>query len=158
MKDSDVLFDFARKLFGEPYQHSVVNNQRVLSWRVMDNFHQHTITIGHMNGSCSLDINWEQEHFGNGNCVSVNYKTFKSDWQDQIANFIETIKKPWEEWTEGEFIEDPMWIYLFLKANGSVSDSLHNFMVLMSYEDSDNKYVKRYFQEWRRSQPASSEG
>lgn len=158
MRDSDVLFDVAKKFLGEPHQYSVVNNQRVLSWRVMDNFHQHTITIGHLNGGGSLDINWEQEYFGNDNCVSVNLNTFKSDWKDRIFGFVESIRKPWDEWTEGEFLEDPMWIYLFFKANGSVSEALHNAMTLSSYEDPNNKYVKRYFQEWQSSVSRSPAG
>jgi hypothetical protein len=157
MRDSDVLFDVAKKFLGEPSHYSVANNQRVLSWRVMDNFCQHTIAIG-LNGGGSLDINWEQEYFGNDNCVSVNLNTFKSDWKGRMFNFIESIKKPWEDWAEGEFLEDPMWIYLFFKANGSVSDSLHSAMTLSSYEDPNNKYVKRYFQEWQSSPPRSSPG
>jgi hypothetical protein len=154
MRDSDVLFDVAKNFLGEPNQYSVVNNKRVLSWRVMDNFRQHTITIGHLNGSCHLEIEWEQEHFNNGNCVSVNLNTFKSDWKDRMFSFVESIKKPWEDWTEGEFLEDPMWIYLFWRANGSIPESLHTAMVLSS----DNKYVKRYFKECQSSPPRLSHG
>ena len=36
MRNSDVLFDVAKKFLGEPNQYSVVNNKRVLSWRVME--------------------------------------------------------------------------------------------------------------------------
>jgi len=92
MRDSDVLFDVAKKFLGEPNQYSLANNKRALNWRVMDNFRQHTITIEHLHGSCHLEIAWEQEHFGNGNCVSVNLNTFKSDWRDRMFNFVESVE------------------------------------------------------------------
>jgi hypothetical protein len=158
MRKSENLFEVARACLGDPNQHSVVNSRRVLNWIVMDNHSQHTITVGHDDGSDLLEINWEQDYFSNDNTVFVNYSTFRSDWRERVIDFIEKIKKPWVEWAEEEFLENPMWIYLFLKANGSVSDSLHSAMTLSSYENPNNEYVKRYFQEWKRLRHPSKEG
>ena len=152
---SKVLFEAARVCFGEPNMHSVVNSKTIMSWHLMDNFWKHTITIGYEDGHDSTDIQWEAERFDSGNAVCVNWKTFTLVWVDKIHDFIENIKKPWDSWTEDELLQDPMWIYFFWRANGSMPESLHTAMVLSG---GDNKYVKRYFQECQSSPPRSSPG
>jgi hypothetical protein len=150
-----VLFEAAKSCFGKPNMHSVVNLRTVMSWRLMDNLHQHTITIGYEDGHDSIDIQWEAELFDSGNAVCVNWKTFTPAWVNKIHDFIENIKKPWDSWTEDELIQDPMWIYFFWKANGFMPESLHTAMVLSG---GDNKFVKRYFRECQSSPPRSSPG
>ena len=153
-----VLFEAAKGCFGEPNMRSVVNSKTVMSWRLMDNFHQHTITIGYEDGHDSVDLHWESESFDGGNAVCVNWKTYTPSWSKKVHDFIERIKKPWDSWTEDELLGDPMWIYFFWKANGSIPESLHSSMVLSSYESPEDEYVRRYFQEWQNSLPRSSQG
>ena len=150
-----VLFEAAKECFGEPNMRSVVNSKTVMSWHLMDNFHQHTITIGYEDGHDSIDLQWESERFDSGNAVCVNWKTFTLAWANKIHGFIENVKKPWDSWTEEELLQNPMWIYFFWRSNGSIPEPLHNAMVLSG---GDNQYVKRYFQEWQSSLPRSSPG
>jgi hypothetical protein len=155
-----VLLEAAKEYFGEPHQRSVSGNyyagplKTVMNWVVMDNFSRHSITIGYEDGRDSIDFNWETESFSSGNAVCVNLKTHNPAWTKKVWDFIEAVKKPWDSWTEDELLQDPMWIYLFWRANGSIPESLHNAMVLSG----DNEYVKRYFQEWQGSPPRSSPG
>jgi len=153
-----VLLEAAKECFGEPYQRSMSitpqGSQSIYNWIVMDNFSRHSITIGYEDGRDSIDFNWETESFSGGNAVCVNLKTHNPGWTKKVHDFIDVIKKPWDSWTEDELLQDPMWIYFFWKANGSIPDSLHNAMVLSR----DNEYVRRYFQEWQSSPPRSSQG
>lgn len=155
-----VLFEAAWDCFGEPHQRSVSGStagplKTIMSWVVMDNLAQHTITIGYLDGADFIDLNWETEKFDSGNAVCVNLKTFTPSWPKKVFDFIEGIKKPWEHWTEEELLRDPMWIYFFWRANGSIPESLHTAMVLSG---GDNKYVKRYFQECQSSPQRWSPG
>lgn len=153
-----VLFEAAKECFGEPYQRSLSmtpdGSKSICNWIVMDNFSRHSITIGYEDGRDFIDFSWETESFSSGNAVCVNLKTHNPAWTKKVHDFIEAVKKPWDSWTEDELLQNPMWIYLFWRANGSIPESLHNAMVLSG----DNEYVKRYFQEWQSSPPRSSPG
>ena len=153
-----VLFEAAKDCFGEPFQRSLSmtphGSKSICNWIVMDNFSRHSITRGYEDGRDSIEFNWETESLTNGNAVCVNLKTHNPAWNKKIHDFIEVVKKPWDSWTEDELLQDPMWIYLFWKANGSIPDSLHTAMVLSR----ENEYVKRYFQECQSSPPRSSPG
>lgn len=155
-----VLFEAARDCFGEPHQRSVSAatqgpTKTIMNWVVMDSLAQHIITIGYVDGADSIDLNWESQAFASDNTVCVNLKTYVPSWPRKVHDFIEGIKKPWDSWTEEELLRDPMWIYFFWRANGSIPESLHTAMVLSG---GDNKYVKRYFQECQSSPPRSSPG
>lgn len=154
-----VLLEAAKEYFGEPYQRSMSitpqGSMSIFNWIVMDNFSRHSITIGYEDGRDSIDFNWETESLSSGNAVCVNLKTHNPAWTKKVWDFIEAVKKPWDSWTEDELLQDPMWIYLFWRANGSIPELLHTAMVLSG---GDNKYVKRYFQEWQGSLPGSSQG
>lgn len=147
MRRSAVLFQAAQQFFGVAHEHSVSNVKTSMSWNVMDNFRNHMITIGHVDGSSRMDFQWEARYFSEDVTVSVNYNTFSSDWPGKINLFIENVKKPWENWSEAELLENPMWIYFYWVANGSLSESLQTAMTLSSYQNPDNEYVKRYFRE-----------
>lgn len=159
IRDRALLEAAAYERFGEPRQYSLSitanGSKYIYNWILIDNYFQHSITIGYEDNSDSIEFGLETESFGGDNAVCVNIKTHNPDWMNKVRNFIDSIKKPWDSWTEDELLQNPMWIYFFWRANGSIPESLHTAMVLSG---GDNKYVKRYFQEWQGSLPGSSQG
>jgi len=52
----------------------------------------------------------------------------------------------WSSWTEDEIAVSPVWMYQYAKDHigGKLPDDLHNKMHLMSFADSENKWVRKY--------------
>jgi hypothetical protein len=52
----------------------------------------------------------------------------------------------WNLWSEDDVSKSPVWMYLYAKDHikGRLPDTLHNKMHLMSFENSENKWVKKY--------------
>lgn len=52
----------------------------------------------------------------------------------------------WGSWNEDEVARSPVWMYLYAKdyMKGRLPDTLHNRMHLMSFEDSENKWMRKY--------------
>jgi hypothetical protein len=150
IEEQDVL-EVAESFLGNSnYRSSDLLKHKFQSWTIHDNYRVVNITMSHTTGSDQLDIKLESQTFYDDDLLASR-QGFSSSWQTNFKNFIDHIKKPWEDWSEDEIIEDPMWVFYFFKSNGYVSEAMHNAMVLMSYE-SDNQWVRSYFQ-CLRSQP-----
>jgi hypothetical protein len=70
---------------------------------------------------------------------------FDDSWKIKFKQFQNEVSKPWSDWTEEEILCDPMWIYFFFESNRDIPERFHNAMVLYSYQNTKNTWIKRYF-------------
>lgn len=50
----------------------------------------------------------------------------------------------WDTWQEDEVTRSPVWIYMYSRKI-KVPESIHNAMVMFSFRDATNKWVRKYF-------------
>lgn len=160
-EDSKLLMTIATDFFGPSYEQSHQLDLRtnaakkVNSWRIYDQLAEVTLTISHVDGSENIDIHYNLNFF-NSNVGKVTVLRDSQDkalnvlvpkFNEKLYNFISTVKKPWEEWTEDEILKSSQWIYYFYLSNGNVSEAMHTAMVL---GDPDDPHVKNYFSLWQK--------
>ena len=144
------IFGVAQEIFGTASEcvqnNDIENSSSESTWKFFDDFSSANLTIKQFRNSDQIQIHYNEEIWGNNHTISFSMKNYLPDWKERFDKFIKFISKPWQDWSQEELMADPMWIYYFHKEN-SISDKLHNAMVLFSYEDANNKWVKRYFDE-----------
>lgn len=57
----------------------------------------------------------------------------------------------WDSWGERELTRSPVWMYLYSEQKGRLSESLHSAMVMFSFKDANNKWIKKYFKNKKRT-------
>jgi hypothetical protein len=72
-------------------------------------------------------------------------ESFANATYSLVEKFVDVVKKPWDEWSEEEVMEDPMWVCLRMEETGEISETAHAMMAMESYRDPSSKWVKRYF-------------
>ena len=87
--------------------------------------------------------------------VSIHHEPFGTNlqggsWYSQsqdigMDKFIESIKKPWVDWSEEEIMEKTCWPCLLAEETGTTTATIHSMMVMESYKNPNDQYVKRYF-------------
>lgn len=132
------VFERAAESFGRPDQISPGS----YGWRFYSDSSEITLVI-----TCieSCKIEWSENAFDRDQTMFGRYEP-EGVWKEKLSGFIRAVRKPWEDWTEDEFLSDPMWIFLLKKSQGRVPEVLHNAMVIFSYENPENKYIRKYFQ------------
>lgn len=50
----------------------------------------------------------------------------------------------WDTWKEEEVTRSPVWAYMYSRKM-KTPESIHHAMVMFSFQDADNKWVKKYF-------------
>jgi len=133
------VFEIAKNIIGMPvnmtYDGSYINGFTSASfeWR----FRNSTLTIDKRDRG-ELEIKSET--------TELDLEPFFDDsWKIKFKKFQNEVKKPWSEWAEEEILCDPMWIYFFFESNRDMPERFHNAMVLHSYQNTKNTWVKRYF-------------
>lgn len=144
--DVDPLL-LATDLLGTPFDlMSVFDNSkevRTATWRIYDDFQITNLTMAYVVGSDLLEMTFSVE---NQNPEHVMFGSFqRGSTVNRIQKFVEQVRKPWELWTEEEILSELAWIVLYKEDMGVVTDVMHSRMVLESYRDLNNKWVKRYF-------------
>jgi hypothetical protein len=148
-RKSSVLFEVADEFFGKPVSWSVGDVSKK-EWNFDAGTEYYFLEVEHRDGAEIPSINITAER--------MEYPGRRySGFPDKLSEFINKVRKPWDEWTEEELLSDPMWIY-FLSQDSYVSEALHTAMVMWSYESLENQWIKRYFKECPRSLPRSQEG
>jgi len=117
------------------------------NWKFYDHESIVNLTIVQIHDKDIIELTISKQEIYGDQTISINVKDYVPDWKYKLKKFIDSVKKPWNEWTEEEIMSDPMWIYFFWKSNRSISEKFHNAMVLLSYEKNQNNYIKRYFDE-----------
>jgi hypothetical protein len=142
----------AQEIFGTPVdglQHIDPYPKCESTWKFWDNFFSFSLTISQIYNSDRVLIDYREENLNYYEMtISINLKNYVPNrgWADKLKKFIDVITKPWSDWTEEELLENPMWIYYFHKEN-SIPTELHNAMVLFSYENPNDPWVRKYFDE-----------
>lgn len=129
------VFEIAKNILGQPVSINYSENFSGISSEIEFAFHNSRLTIDKP-WIGELSFNLKQEPFS---------RTDSCSWQIKFKEFANQVKKPWFEWTEEEILCDPMWIYFFFESNRDIPDHFHNAMVLFSYKDTKNTWIKRYF-------------
>lgn len=57
------------------------------------------------------------------------------------------LRSEWKGWKLDELRRNPCWAFYYAKdvCKGRLPDPLHNMMTMLSFQDPDNPWVKRYF-------------
>lgn len=144
VQDSQKIFEIAEKHFGQPssktcrWQNSRCHS--IQEWSVHTNIGHDSISIEHCLGDFNLKINWQHNWFEQPLHTDIHPIT-----QMRMDAFLIEVSKPWSEWTEEEVLENASWILMFSQAEGYVSENMHNAMVMYSYRNPEDEYVKEYF-------------
>lgn len=141
--NSEVLFDVADNFFGKPASWLVESSGVLIhkEWNFQDEDHYYFLEVEHKDGADILSINITSERM-----EYPGRRWVPGTFPNKLSNFVNKVKKPWDEWTEEELLSSPMWI-VFLSLDGYSSDVLHSAMVMWSYERPDDPWIKRYFKE-----------
>jgi len=140
-------WDYADDTFANGIPACTPGEKTVYYWRFYGNTSVCYLTISHKLNDEFVGIEIIENSFSEDNTISVNINEYVPDWKDKLKKLIKAIKKPWSDWEEKEIISSPMWIYYFFCENRIVPDHYRNAMVMFSYENPDNLWVKRYFDE-----------
>lgn len=135
----------AQKVLGSPHNFSRNSDRCSCQWVFYDNACVYNLDISKSENANYLDISIQKEYFGNNNTISFNLKDYQPEFSEKLNQFISAVSKPWSEWLDEEIESDPMWIYYFFCENRNIPEQFHNVMVLFSYKEPDNTWVKRYF-------------
>lgn len=141
------ILNLAQEIFGTPVDGISSPAKCESTWQFIDHKQIVTLTISQNYESDRVDLQINQESIYTDTTISINLKNYQPDWKNKFKKFIDGASKPWEEWTEEEILCDPMWIYFFWKANRTIPEQFHNAMVLFSYKDNQNSYIRKYFDE-----------
>ena len=100
-----------------------------------------------------------EEAIGKDAIKSINYADFTkrrliqgegliSEHEGLSFEYGKIMKKHnlWNSWTEEELARSPVWMYQYAKdhARGRLCDILDSRMHLLSFENSENKWIKKY--------------
>ena len=146
--DSQKLFEIAERHFGQPssiscrWEDKSRGPLNVQEWNSNSNQGQDLLELSHYLGESHLEIGWR----GNWYDEPLGDISQAESFFIRIQSFLVEVSKPWSDWAEEEILENPSWIFLFSLAEGhSITDKMHSAMVMYSYLDPEDEYVKRYF-------------
>lgn len=123
------LFSATRHYFGDLIAHG----EEGIEWKFEDVY---LLRVNHIDGEEVPNISIT-EH---GSSEDLTFEKLPAVAKD----FINEVKKPWSEWLDEEFFEEPMWIFL-LSQDGELPEKFHNYMAMASYEFPENYWIKKYF-------------
>lgn len=117
---------------------------RTFEWRIYDDMFVTNLILDYRVGSDVVGIDVKMEY---QNPDHTMFGTFqKGSTRNKVLEFVKLVRKPWTEWTEDEILSDLAWIALYKEDTGISTDTMISRMVMESYRDPSNKWVKRYFQ------------
>lgn len=152
LTDSRLLFEIAQRHFGTPIQSQQSTDvwdtapRYTYIWKLYDNFIELNLTISHHDGYNFIDIYYDlsnvsyfsEPNTSEGFCSTTNLIS-------RIEAFNSEVKKPWSEFTFDEMAQSAAFIYFYYTEEGTIADDLHQVMVLKSYKEPENQYIKKYF-------------
>jgi hypothetical protein len=66
--------------------------------------------------------------------------------EKKLRRFVDSVSKPWTEWTHDEIMESPMWVCLYKRAGNQPSCAMENMMHMLSFKSPEDKWVRKYFE------------
>jgi hypothetical protein len=132
----------AEGLFGRPEYWHVVDGAKAISWQFLGDYQTVDLSIRHRPDMIEVSYALNGIRADDTMVGKIMY-----DWDKRLSSLKERVAKPWDEWTEDEVLESPMWTCLYAESGGTF-ESLETAMVMYSYGNPSDPWVKRYF-EWK---------
>lgn len=132
----------AKRVFGTPHEvHvSTLTLNTELGWRIYEGGVETELTLTHREGCETLGISLRH---------SVPAATRRGSaavsLRDGLERLVESVRKPWEDWTEEEIMESAYWMALHREDTGTSTLAIETKMVMLSFDKPDDPWVKRYF-------------
>lgn len=132
----------AKRVFGPPYEvhMSTLSLSTELGWRIHGDGVCTDLTLTHREGCETLGISMRHS-FSDSAWPGPTVVSFR----DRLERFVESVRKPWGEWEEGEIMESPVWMTLHREDTGGSTPAIETRMVMLSFEKPEDPWVKRYF-------------
>lgn len=146
--DGEKALKIATEMFGNPVSVSFGNNFREIHWKMYEGRSEIEFELHHFNESHMLDMKFSVDHvaFEYGDSIDkINKHYGPVKTLKKIESFTNYVKKPWEQWSEKEILESPMWICLYSEETGKTSQAMLNKMTMESYLKPQDQWIKRFF-------------
>jgi hypothetical protein len=136
--------EMARLIFGDPVEvcYSNLHPTTKMKWVFEEGAATARVQVAGTTGNDSLDIHFSLEFSEQLVPVSPHCPP---EAIGKLERFVGLVRKPWEQWTEEEIMENPMWVCLYKEQNGDPTPAMHAMMAMESYARPNNKWVRRYF-------------
>lgn len=143
--EGNACLEVARSLFGQPSDitHSHQPETIIMSWHFYEDVVEVGISMAYHVGTDHIEVNKNSSALKADQTLCGVYMPGSSD--RKLENFIDSVSKPWTEWTCEEIMESPMWVCLYREAGNAPSDEMENMMHMLSFESPEDKWVRRYF-------------
>lgn len=92
----------------------------------------------------SMDISRSFRTLGEDHTLCGIHKPGKSE--ERLRLFIETVKKPWRDWSDEEIMEKPMWVCLYAQDGQKPTPAMDAMMHMISFSEPENPWVRMYFE------------
>ena len=139
--DGEKAIKIATEMFGSPSSMSAGWNFKEMLWKMYEGRSEIEFEIRYVNESQSLDMNLRVDH---SDVIDEYYSPQKT--LKRIESFTNYVRKPWEQWSESEIMESPMWICLYSEETGNASQAMLNKMTMESYLSPQDQWIKRFFE------------
>lgn len=147
-KGSDIA-KVTRDFFGKPTQETLMSgpdgqhHSTEIQWHFYDSNSEINLSMTHLVEGETLSINITRRELDIDNTMCGHYSP--GNTTERLNKFFKVVSKPWDEWTEEEIMEHPSWITLYRENTGKYTEAMNSRMVMESYKDPNDKWVKRYF-------------
>lgn len=135
----------ASRLFGHPTEVSQKQGHCEMRWHFYDDLLlEYGLDMGFHKDSELVSMTIQVTNTATDQTLFGPVLTGKNT-QKRIEEFVEAAKKPWEEWSEAEIMEAPMWVHLYRRDGNEPTPAMENMMAMLSFQSPDNIWVKKYF-------------
>jgi hypothetical protein len=143
--EGHACLEVARHLLGQPADitHKAQPETITMSWHFYEDVVEVFLSLTHHFGTDHFEISKNAAAVKNDQTLCGVYTPGSSD--KRLRRFVESVRKPWEEWSEEEIMEQSMWVCLYKEAGNTPSDAMESMMHMRSFETPDDRWVRRYF-------------
>jgi len=136
--------EVAKEILGEPFEVmvSTMDPWTRMRWVFREGEATVSLEVSHAAGAETMDMTVTHEFPEER--VAPAQRIYEESF-GRLKRFVSVVRKPWDQWTEDEVMEDPMWICLYKEQNGPPTPAMHAMMAMESYARPNNKWVRRYF-------------
>lgn len=144
--EGKACLEVARHILGQPVDvlHEIGPPEKIsMHWHFYEDIVEVGISITHHQDSDHLIISKEDRRIRENQTLCGVYNPGCS--LSKLEKFVETVRKPWNEWTEEEVMENPMWVCLYREGGNEPTPAMESMMHMLSFQDSNEKWVRRWF-------------
>jgi hypothetical protein len=143
--EGHACLEVARRIIGQPSDVTSTGSPETISmsWHFYEDVVEVSMSLTHHVGTDHMEISKNAMAIKTDQTLCGVYMPGSSD--NKLEKFVESVRKPWTEWTQEEIMESPMWVCLYRDAGNTPSDAMENMMHMLSFESPKDKWVRRYF-------------